>query len=25
MLAKHLDEREAPAQTEPTRVVSIQK
>ena len=25
MLSKHLDERETPAQTEPTRVVSIQK
>lgn len=25
MLSKHLDEREAPAQAEPTRVVSIQK
>jgi hypothetical protein len=25
MLFKHLDEREAPAQAEPTRVVSIQK
>src|SRR5512145_1669804 len=25
MLSKHLDERETPAQAEPTRVVSIQK
>jgi hypothetical protein len=25
MLSKHLDERDAPAQAEPTRVVSIQK